>query len=71
MVIAIMVSDYLKKAFQSCTRVFRALTIITMSKQDNKPGLTKPLSLPTADELIQYNLSAIGKITKLCFPDYQ
>ncbi|EFE88032.1 hypothetical protein BIFBRE_05119 [Bifidobacterium breve DSM 20213 = JCM 1192] len=51
--------------------MFGALAIITMRKQNNKASLAQPFRLSTAQKLIKHHLSAIGKVTELCFPKNQ
>ena len=61
----------LQVTFDTGRRVFRALTFIAVRKQHGQTALAAPLRFAGADELIDYDLSAVGKVTELGFPNRQ
>ena len=59
----------LEEAFEASRRVFRALAFVAVGqKQDDAAGAL-PLGFTGADELVDHNLSAIGEVAELGFPD--
>ncbi len=42
-----------------------------MRQKKDKSGLSNPLALSAADELIDYALGSVGEISELGFPDDQ
>lgn len=51
--------------------MLRSVSVISMRKQHNESVLDSPLLLTGRNELIDHNLSAVGKVTELCLPDSQ
>ena len=51
--------------------MFWAVSIETVGKKHDKTVVNVPFSLTRSDELVNHNLSAISKITKLGFPECQ
>src|SRR5690606_5951856 len=67
----VLLSTELQVALQARRRVFRALPFITMWQQHGQTAESAPLVLTTGDELVDHNLSTVGEVTELSFPDHQ
>src|ERR1700758_3324870 len=59
----------LQKSLKSCTGMFRALTFVSMRKEQNDAARSLPFRLRTDDKLIDHHLGAIHEIAELCFPE--
>jgi hypothetical protein len=63
-----MVIAKLQEALYSGTRVFRALSIVTMWETT---ATLQPLAFSSCNELIDDALGVVSKIAKLCLPNGQ
>ncbi len=62
---------HLQIAFKTCRRMLRALTLVAMRQQTHEAGETKPFAFAGRYELVEHNLSAVGKVSELGFPHGQ
>jgi hypothetical protein len=58
----------LKIALDATRRVFRALTVVTVGKTHHQACTLDPLDLSRCDELVDYALGVVRKISELRFP---
>src|SRR6516164_5911449 len=58
----------LQKSLKPRTGMFRALTFISMRKEENDAAGSLPFGLRTDDKLIDHHLGAVHEIAELCFP---
>ena len=61
----------LQVTLKTCRRVLRALTFVAVRQQHGQTAQTAPLVFTAGDELVNYNLSAVGEVAELSFPDNQ
>src|SRR5262249_35170307 len=64
----IIICTKLQKSLKSWPGMFRALTLVSMRKEKNYAAGSLPFRLGTDDELIDYDLGAVGEVAELCFP---
>ena len=58
-----MVVAKLEESFDTSGRVFGSLSIVSVGKGESETGSLKPFSFSGSDELINHDLSSVGKIT--------
>lgn len=61
----------LEESFDTSGRVFRSLSIVSMRKGESKTRSLKPFSFARSDELINHDLSSVGKVTDCDTEKYQ
>src|ERR1700742_4061568 len=61
----------LQKPLKPRRRVLGPLALIAMRQEQSEAGYAAPLSFARADELVDDDLRAVGKIAELTFPDRQ
>ncbi|ANB14017.1 hypothetical protein AWJ20_4972 [Sugiyamaella lignohabitans] len=59
----------LEVTFNSCRRVLRSLTVVTVRKRQNKTSSLGPLGLTGSHKLISNDLGGVGEITELGLPN--
>ena len=61
----------LKKALRACAGVLRSLSLQSMGEKKHESAWLPPFGFRAHHELIDHDLSYIGKIAELGLPDYQ
>jgi hypothetical protein len=61
----------LEEALQSRARVFRALSLVAMRKEQREPRSQAPLGESGREELVHDHLGGIDEIAELRFPEDQ
>ncbi|QTK80393.1 hypothetical protein AT6N2_C2847 [Agrobacterium tumefaciens] len=62
---------HLQPALQTGGRVFRTLTFVAMRQKADQTGHAKPLAFTRRDELVEHDLSTVGEVAELGFPERQ
>ena len=65
----VLVCAELEEALKPRTGVFGSLPLIPVREEHDKGTWPKPLGLPGSDKLVDDNLCAVCKVTKLSLPD--
>ena len=60
-----------QEPFQTGRRVFGPLAFVAVRHQANEAGHAQPFAFARADELVEHDLRAVGKIAELRFPQGQ
>ncbi len=61
----------LQVTLKTCRAVLRALAFVTVWQQHGQTAETAPLVLAAGDELVDHDLSTVGEVAELGFPDHQ
>ncbi len=67
----ILLGTQLQVTLQTRGGVLRPLPFITMRQQHGQAAQASPLVLAAGDELVDHDLSTVGEVTELGFPDHQ
>ena len=67
----VVLGAHLQKALEPCRRVLRALALVAVRQQADEPGHAQPFALAGRDELIEYDLRAVGEVAELGLPQRQ
>ena len=60
-----------QEALKTGARVLRPLSLMSVGQQQHQASGLTPLGESCNDELIDYDLSAVGEVTELRFPQHQ
>mmetsp|Transcript_25970 Transcript_25970/g.61748 ORF Transcript_25970/g.61748 Transcript_25970/m.61748 type:complete len:288 (-) Transcript_25970:2510-3373(-) len=63
-----MLVAHLEKPFHPCRAVLGALPVVPVREKAGEARLAQPFGLTSREELVKDDLSAIGKVAKLCLP---
>ena len=67
----VVAGSQLQIALDACARMLRSLALVAMRQQHHNPAQKPPFVLACGDELVDYDLRAIGKIAELRLPQNQ
>ena len=67
----VVAAAHVQEAFQTCGRVFRPLAFEPVRQQADETRHAQPFAFARADELVEHDLRAVGKIAELRFPKGQ
>jgi hypothetical protein len=67
----IVLGTQLQETFGPRARVLSALPLVTVRQQQNQTAIALPFRLAAHEKLVDLDLSAIGEISELGFPEYE